>query len=219
MKIYAIEIESKMHRPLSEKLGEVGINSQLQIKKFKRREDAVRKLYGELMIRKLIREELLLRNEEICIHKNDFGKPFLPNFPDFHYNLSHSGKWIVCAVDWEPVGIDIEEMKQEDLGIAKQFFAKEEVEYLFSQLPNQQNKAFFELWTLKESYIKQLGMGLSIKLKDFAMIKKHDGWRVKSDKYCEEVFFKQYDVFGGYQLALCGSTKDFPNEIIYLEDI
>ena len=39
------------------------------------------------------------------------GKPYFPDYPDFHYNISHSGRYAVCGIicggtEPQPVGID-----------------------------------------------------------------------------------------------------------------
>ena len=38
------------------------------------------------------------------------GKPYFPAFPDFYYNISHSGSYVVCAVCDHPVGIDLQQI-------------------------------------------------------------------------------------------------------------
>lgn len=219
MRIYGVEIGNRVAHPLSERSEEVSIASQLQIKKFKNQADALRKLYGELLVRKIIKETFAIQDQDIHLGKGDYGKPFLENYPDFHYNLSHSGNWILCIIANKPVGIDIEEIKGSNIEIAKRFFHKKEIEYLLEKSRMEQNEAFFDLWTLKESYIKQLGKGLFIDLKDFAITKKEGEWIVTSNRYREDVFFKQYESFEGYKIAACGMTKDFPDEIIYVQHI
>ena len=44
----------------------------------------------------------------ISFSVQEYGKPYIPALPDMHFNISHSGRWIVCAVDSKPIGIDIE---------------------------------------------------------------------------------------------------------------
>ena len=47
--------------------------------------------------------------EDICYGKN--GKPFLKDV-DFHFNLSHSGAYAVCAYGDQPIGIDLQIIKE-----------------------------------------------------------------------------------------------------------
>lgn len=55
-----------------------------------------------------------------------YGKPFLLNSPHIHYNVSHTGDYVFCALADEPVRIDVELIKSVDLKIAKRFFAVDE---------------------------------------------------------------------------------------------
>jgi 4'-phosphopantetheinyl transferase len=100
------------------------------------------------------------------------GKPELVNpLLPLRFNLSHTQGLIVCAVTLEDdIGIDAENTTRSNdlLAIAKRYFSERECSELFS-LPNEhQRSRFFDYWTLKESYIKAWGLGLSIPLKDFS---------------------------------------------------
>lgn len=219
IKVYAINISPKVMEPIGEKLQEVGLNTRLQISKFRRHEDRVRKLYGELMIRKIIKEYLGVENFEIQLNRNKYGKPFLEDYSNFNYNISHSGDWVVCATSDKAIGIDVEQSTDINLEIVNRFFSKEEVQYLSSRDITQQKEEFFEFWTLKESYIKQIGMGFSINFKDFSIIKKRNEWRVMSKRYKENVFFKQYNLERGYKVAVCAEEDGFPEEITYFTNL
>jgi 4'-phosphopantetheinyl transferase len=51
------------------------------------------------------------------------------------------------------------------MDIAKRFFTPRERGYIASS--EDQNKAFFEIWTKKEAYIKRQGKGLSVSFTSF----------------------------------------------------
>lgn len=105
------------------------------------------------MIRTIIVEELDIKN--IKFHKNQYGKPYLKEHPKFNFNISHSGNFVACVVDDKPVGIDIEEVRYiEYEEIAKNFFTVSEFCYIIKQNLNDQLSKFYEIWILKESYIK-----------------------------------------------------------------
>ena len=101
---------------------------------------------------------------------SEYGKPYLPQLPDFHFSLSHSGTMALCAVSDEEVGCDIELPRGYDPAIARRFFHPAEQEWLFSHPEAEQSGAFFRLWTCKESFVKALGLGLSLELDSFAVI-------------------------------------------------
>jgi len=86
------------------------------------------------------------------------------------FNLSHTDGLIVMAV---ARGIDLG-VDAENLGckaapeVADHFFSPSESAALNALPPSLQAERFFELWTLKESYIKARGMGLQIPLDSFS---------------------------------------------------
>jgi 4'-phosphopantetheinyl transferase len=59
------------------------------------------------------------------------------------------------------VGADIEEIRQGKKSIAESFFAKEENDYLNKYKEDTYDKAFTQLWTMKESFVKQNGEGIA----------------------------------------------------------
>ena len=94
------------------------------------------------------------------------GKPYFPSLPDFHFNFSDSGRFVVLAVSSEgPVGIDLQQIVPVRAGIdrmAARFYTKEEAEALSAvSSPAEKERMFFRLWTIKEAYLKFLGIGLS----------------------------------------------------------
>jgi 4'-phosphopantetheinyl transferase len=85
-----------------------------------------------------------------------------------NFNLSHAGSIVVMAVMRQPceIGIDVEEAdRKTDLAeISNQCLSHEEMIFWRNLPPEQKRQYFFELWTLKEAYVKARGLGLSIPL-------------------------------------------------------
>ncbi|MDM8569583.1 4'-phosphopantetheinyl transferase superfamily protein, partial [Thiotrichales bacterium HSG1] len=82
------------------------------------------------------------------------------------FNLSHTQGLIACAIVLrQDIGIDIENVNRNSANrdIAKRFFSAQEV----VDLSSKPTHSFFDYWTLKESYIKACGMGLSLPLHKF----------------------------------------------------
>ncbi|MEJ2124646.1 MAG: 4'-phosphopantetheinyl transferase superfamily protein [Alphaproteobacteria bacterium] len=102
-----------------------------------------------------------------------FGRPFVvdddPALQDLRFNLSHSGDTVIMGVSrGAEIGIDVEDLNRNvPLEIATSYFTADEVQQLKALPPEQQPRRFLELWTLKESYIKARGKGLSIPLDQF----------------------------------------------------
>ena len=95
------------------------------------------------------------------------GKPFFPARPDLHFNLSHSGETVLCALSSAPVGCDVQTLGPARPELAARFFHLAEREYLASLAEKEAAEAFTRLWTLKESYLKAGGEGLSRPLGSF----------------------------------------------------
>jgi len=102
---------------------------------------------------------------------NAHGRPEVQGLSRLYFNLSHTDGMALCAVCIEPeVGVDVEDTqrKGETVEIADRFFAPTEAAALRALPVERQRERFFELWTLKESYIKARGLGLSLPLEHFA---------------------------------------------------
>jgi 4'-phosphopantetheinyl transferase len=109
----------------------------------------------------------------------------VPGLPAF--NLSHTRGLIACAVAGaSAIGADVEHVhdRTSSLDIADRYFAAAESAALRALPPEARTDRFFHYWTLKESYIKARGQGLSIPLADFAFdfegehgLKGPDGWQ------------------------------------------
>jgi 4'-phosphopantetheinyl transferase len=86
----------------------------------------------------------------------------------FRFNLSHTHGLVACAVTRAAdIGVDVEyvERKVELLGVANHVFSPREIQGLVALSGGAQRERFFELWTLKEAYIKAIGKGLSAPLR------------------------------------------------------
>lgn len=100
--------------------------------------------------------------ERLQVETGEFGKPFLPAYPDFFYNISHSGAFAVAVYSPSvPVGIDIERIGAYRPGVAKRCFSEEERTWLAALPEPERDAAFTLLWTKKEAAAKAAGVGLT----------------------------------------------------------
>src|SRR5687768_11680228 len=120
------------------------------------------------LVRSVLAEELGLPPSEIRFELNGYGRPELAahhTSSGLSFNLSHTRDAIVLATSRDGVvGIDVEDHTRSGatLDIAEQFFSRPEVEALAAVAPEGQRARFYQVWTLKEAYIKARGMGLSL---------------------------------------------------------
>ena len=96
-----------------------------------------------------------------------YGKPHIytddRSDNEIHFSLSHSGDYAVCAIDHFAIGADTEEIKDEKDGIADRFFAREERGYI------KDSSSFYSIWSLKESFMKAVGRGMSLPMDSFTV--------------------------------------------------
>jgi 4'-phosphopantetheinyl transferase len=104
----------------------------------------------------------------------EYGKPTIASVGgggELDFNLAHTRGLVAAAVTSQGrVGIDVERIDpaKSDAAIAEDFFAPAELA-LLRQVPKADWPIwFFQLWTLKESYIKAIGTGLNTPLQSFA---------------------------------------------------
>lgn len=161
--------------------------------RYRHREDALRCLVSEALLR------LVLGTADFTEEKAAAGKPYIRNRPDFHYNLSHSGCWVVLASGDREVGVDVERIRPETdtEAISNRFFSIPEQQYVQMD-PVQSRHRFFEIWTAKESYIKYLGTGLKTDLTAFNVLSLRPGLHLHQRKLGD-----------GYCLSLCTEDPDY----------
>lgn len=109
------------------------------------------------------------------------GKPFLAH-SDIQFNLSHSGHWALLAVTRaELIGVDVEAVRTtRDLsGIAESYYHPQEFAQLQLLAGSERYDYFYRLWTLKEAFLKALGVGISAGLDKAAFELREPGIRVQ----------------------------------------
>lgn len=136
--------------------------------------------------------------DEITVQRGRDGKPYLMEYPDFQYNLSHAGDYVAAVFDGKAVGIDIEQDSRCREQIAKRFWMPEEYAYLMEAGEQaEREERFGRIWTRKESYIKATGAGMRQGLDTFCVLKEQEAdWH-----------FRTYRIEEGYQISVCSREK------------
>ena len=104
-----------------------------------------------------------------ALSKNEYGKPYLSAHPDIFFNISHTDNFVVCGFAEREIGIDAEIIGTYPAVVFRKVFTADEAA-LIENAPdeNKQQEMFARLWTLKESRIKEAGMGFSMSPVDFS---------------------------------------------------
>ena len=171
-----------------------------KIEKFRFEKDRRLSLGAGILLYQALKEEGI-DYSAVKIGRGKNEKPFLTDFPEIHFNLSHSDSRVMCVTGDTSVGCDVQKKKESDLRIAKRFFAPEEVLFIESAADRvEQANRFCRIWTLKESYIKALGSGLSTGLESFCVsFDKNTGEALNIGEY----FFREFDLEEEYCYSLC----------------
>lgn len=142
--------------------------------RYLRPSDAQRCIVADGLLRWVLKQAL--GTEQLSISKTAEGKPFLTDYPAFHFNLSHSGHWVVIAWGDRPMGVDVQ-MMDRNKGteqLAQRFYHPDEQSYVFAVDSQERSARFFEIWTKKESYLKFQGTGINRDLRSFSVLAPED---------------------------------------------
>lgn len=174
---------------------------QKKIMCIKNEKQKILSLASKLLLQKILKEQGYTLLD--CIPQKN-GKPEILQAENFHFNISHSGEYVLLAVSSLPIGADIEQIRNHLPKGLHRILSKEE-EKMLKCLPEQEKLSFFfQLWTRKESYVKCLGERIFTKPFLLSMV---DG-RGVCDQY-KNCFFHSYHL-KGYAISLCSVDKQFP---------
>lgn len=145
-----------------------------QMARFHFERDRLRYLVTRVLVRTTLSRYAPVSASEWRFVTNDYGRPAIAPQHDgaraLRFNVSHTHSLVAMAVSCgAEIGVDVENvrLRAAPIEIADRFFSPEEAAALEELEPARRQHRFFEYWTLKESYIKARGMGLSIPLDKF----------------------------------------------------
>jgi len=215
IEIFAVQNSDALDQNLFEALFNLVSNERkLRSKRFLRREDACRSVMGEALARYCIGIKENIPPESIIFKIGEHEKPYCELPKKTQFSISHSGTWVVCATDNQPIGIDVERIHDINMDIAQRFFSDREYSEIMA-VPDQemQKNKFFDFWTLKESYIKAIGKGLSCPLSSFSIEAGADRIFMATESDLPILNFKSYNLGVGYKCAVCAVHETFPLEV------
>lgn len=132
------------------------------------------------------------------ISKTDKGKPYFSSRPDVYFSLSHTDTHVMCVIGENAVGCDIQTVRQVSDRLKYRTCTERELEAF----------DFFQLWTLKESWIKLNG-SLDREIKDIEFSGTTDD--IIPPKPAEIARLYEVD---GCIAAVCSSGDEIPSELI-----
>ena len=158
-------------------------------------------LAAEVLLRKALK---LNGIDDFTLEVDENGKPYLKGISGLKFNLSHSEERVMCVISEKEVGCDVEWMKKPNYKMTEYFLTKEEITMLKRlNLEEEKQEMFYRLWTLKESFVKAIGLGMKIPLKDFWFSFEGDTISVHQNINQKTYYLKEYDLKDGYRYAVC----------------
>lgn len=210
VRVYALRLDNKWNDLCYHRLMAAATPATREkVNAFLRREDGCRSLFAEFLVRYALVRDAGMKMEDIVFGIHEQGKPYLTGSDHLHFNISHSGDWVVCALDSQPVGVDIEQILPADISTYKHHFSSTEYEELCLHMGTARQNYFYDLWTLKESYIKQRGGGMFIPLASFTIHLQPDStiFVTDSNECGNAPYFRQYNVDERYKMAVCAISS------------
>ena len=128
----------------------------------------------------------------LAIEEN--GKPYIKDRPDIHFNISHCSGMVVCAFADQPIGVDAEAVKPVRDPLIRRVLHEQEIQVLsrYGEIAEKGRnvsvtedkdtrsqeflRLFFRYWTLKESWLKQDGSGLTREPRELCFFVDPDDW-------------------------------------------
>lgn len=163
-------------------------------------------LLGRVLLRRMLAERLHCPTDELVFCNGPHGKPVLCSHA-WQFNLSHSGDWLVLALCQQgPLGVDVEMglRRRHILPLAKRFYAASEYAWLLSLPVQEQESAFYRLWSRKEAVLKAQGDGIAAGLDKVCFVPE-EGWRL--DNRLDDQSYQVQDwQFGRGWLSLAAPT-------------
>ena len=147
------------------------------------------------------------------------GKPYFRNHPEIHFSISHSGDYAICSIGSHEIGNDIERVRSGKEKVAQRFFSKEELDWIYDA-PNDIDNRIFRIWTMKESFLKVTGHGMSLPLNEFAIVVAENGCiHIRQDINDKTYFIKEYiipDDFkerDNYKISVCSEAMGLSEKL------
>lgn len=147
--------------------------------------------------------------KDIELEYNDYGKPYVMD-NQIYFNISHTDHYVVCAFSDKEIGIDIEKKKEIDEQVIERICLSDEKEYIKDNA-----LLYTQLWTMKESLLKYLGIGIMMNMHDIHIdIDKNvclDCPGLSKKIYFTNLLMKDYSI------TVCSEYANFSEDIIEIK--
>lgn len=115
------------------------------------------------------------------IAENSMGKPYFPEHPEVHFNISHTGGAVLVGVSDQPIGVDIEKIRPVSQRAMRRLAGVSTEE------------DFFQSWVRREARTKRSGNGIGTMMRSETPLQQGE-------------FYYELDTFPGYAAGV--ATRD-----------
>lgn len=176
---------ARLERPLTERETELILrilppNRRERLMKLRQEEKRREPLCAYLMLY-LALWELYQWREFPEMAENSMGKPYFPEHPEVHFNISHTTGAVLVGVSDQPIGVDIERVRPVSQRAMRRL-ADVSTE-----------RAFFQNWVRREARTKRSGNGIGTMMRSETPLQQGE-------------FYYELDTFPGYVAGV--ATRD-----------
>ena len=143
-------------------LGDISEQRREQALKFKHEQGQRLCVLAYQLLKEGLQQEYGITGNPIFEY-NEHGKPSIVGHPEIFFNLSHCKEAAICVVSDQPVGVDVEGIREYRESLVNYTMNDEEIALIKSA--ENPAAAFIRLWTMKEATTKLIGTGISNDMK------------------------------------------------------
>ena len=161
-------------------LNEISEQRREQALKFKHEQGQRLCVLAYLLLKQALREGYGI-TENPVFEYNEHGKPSIVGYPEIFFNLSHCKEAAICVISDQPIGVDVESIREYKESLVRYTMNDEEI----SEIESSETPAasFIRLWTMKEATMKLIGTGISNDMKTVIDTTKYKYTTVDRQRY------------------------------------
>jgi len=122
------------------------------------------------------------------IQRTGRGKPYFPEHPDVHFNISHTSGAVLVGLSDQPIGVDIERLRP---------VTERTMRRLAGAITEE---AFYQSWVRREARSKRDGTSVATMMRSESPL-----------QYGE--YYYELETFPGYVAGVATRCKDLPGEV------
>ncbi len=145
-------------------------------------------------------KEFNLKEKDLTIKENLYGKLYFEERDDIKFNLSHSKDTAIAVISSKEVGCDIEKLRKYNEKLSYKYFSKEENDFINKS--KNKDESFTRIWTLKESFLKAIGIGLIQNMNEFSIIPNETHVEIKQNIDKRKWSLKEIKIGDNY-ISIC----------------